>query len=212
MQLNRSRLIWIGMLLILFISGMIGGYIYFLGRDKVPINKEPFGKEEVPQEADLSNVRIYYPLRDSLLMEERRVKRQPSTPLMASAIIEEFLKGPLMKTGSVIPGGTRLLNVFIGKDGILYIDLSDDVRRNFQGDGLAELLFLKGIYESIISNLSGIEDVKILVEGKEIESFGGHMSILYPLKNTVSVTLNKGMKDEEEVVKRKGDSGSSNGQ
>lgn len=193
MQISKSRLIWGGVFLFLFITGMIGGYIYFLGRQEVSIpedREKGVKKEESLRNADLTIIRIYYPLKDRLIMEERNVKRQSSSPAMAESILEEFLKGPSMENGSIIPQGTRLLNVFIGKDGILYIDLSDEIRRNFQGDAYAELLLLKGLYESIISNLSGIEDVKVLVEGKEIESLGGHISLLYPLKDTVAFVMN----------------------
>lgn len=190
MPFNKTRLVWIGIFLLLFISGMTGGYIYFLGREKGSVIENGIRKEEGIQETDLSIIKVYYPVRDKLLMEERKVKRRASTPSMASAIVEEFLKCPSIEQGCLIPEGTRLLNVYIGKDGILYADLSDEIRRNFQGDAYGELLLLKGLYESIISNLSGIDDIKILVEGKEIESLGGHISILYPLKNTVVVTSN----------------------
>jgi hypothetical protein len=30
-----------------------------------------------------------------------------------------------------------------------------------------------------------IQDVKILIEGKEIETLGGHLSLFYPLKDTI---------------------------
>lgn len=189
MPFNKTRLVWIGIFLLLFISGMIGGYIYFLGREKDSVVENRIRKEEGIQDTDLSVIKVYYPVKDKLLMEERKVRRQTSTPSMASAVIEEFLKCPSIEQGCLIPEGTRLLNVYRGRDGILYLDLSDEIRRNFQGDAYGELLLLRGLYESIVSNLSGIEDIKILVEGKEIESLGGHISILYPLKNTVVVAL-----------------------
>jgi hypothetical protein len=69
---------------------------------------------------------------------------------------------------------------------MLYIDLSDEFRRNFQGDVFAEFLLLKGLYESIISNVQDIQDIKILIEGKETETLGGHLFLLYPLKDMVS--------------------------
>ncbi|MBS1233295.1 MAG: hypothetical protein H6R42_949, partial [Nitrospirae bacterium] len=50
----------------------------------------------------------------------------------------------------------------------------------------AEFLLLKGLYESIISNVQDIQDVKILIEGKETETLGGHLFLLYPLKDMVS--------------------------
>lgn len=187
MVFNKTRLIWIGVLLLLFISGMTGGYIYFLGREKGSVHETVLENKEGIQDKDLSVIKVYYPVKDRLIMDERKVKMQTSIPSMAEAIIGEFLSCSSIEQGCLIPQGTRLLHTFKGKDSILYIDFSDEIRRNFQGDAYGELLLLKGLYESIISNLAGIEDIKILVEGKEIESLGGHISIFYPLKNTVVV-------------------------
>lgn len=191
MRINRPKLVWIGIFLLLFIAGLTAGYFYFMARQRGHVHEVVKKKEETPQDPDLSTIRVYYPLKDRLVMEERRVRRQPSTAAMAGSVIEEFLKGPSIEQDSLVPEGVRLLSTFVGKDGILYVDLSDEMRRNFQGDAYAELLLLKGLYESVISNIAGIEDIKVLIEGKEIESLGGHISILYPLKNTVTLIMNK---------------------
>jgi hypothetical protein len=76
--------------------------------------------------------------------------------------------------------------LYKGEDRVLYVDLSDEFRRNFQGDALTEFFLLKGLYESIISNVEDIQDVKVLVDGKEVETLGGHLYLLYPLKDMVS--------------------------
>jgi hypothetical protein len=76
--------------------------------------------------------------------------------------------------------------VYKGADRILYIDLSDEFRRNFQGDAFTEFLLLKSLYESLISNVEDIQDVKVLIEGKEAETLGGHLYLLYPLKDMVT--------------------------
>ena len=90
---------------------------------------------------------------------------------------------------SSIPGDSRLLGVYKDTDQILYVDLSDEFRRNFQGDVYTEFFLLKGLYESLISNVPDIQDVKVLIEGKEIETLGGHLYLLYPLKDIVSAEL-----------------------
>jgi hypothetical protein len=82
-----------------------------------------------------------------------------------------------------------LLSVYYASDGILYVDVSDEFRRNFQGDALNEFLLLKGLYDSIITNVTGVQDVKVIVEGKEIESIGGHFFALYPLKNMLAAEV-----------------------
>ena len=108
---------------------------------------------------------------------------------IADATVEEYLKGPRDKEGSVIPKDTKILGIYRGADKILYINLSDEFRRNFQGDVMAEFLLLKGLYESLISNIDDIQDVKVLVEGKELETLGGHLYLRYPLKEMVTLEI-----------------------
>ena len=57
---------------------------------------------------------------------------------------------------------------------MLYVDLSDEFRRNFYGgDAAAEFLLLRGLYESLISNVYDITDVKILIEGERWKASEG---------------------------------------
>jgi spore germination protein GerM len=174
------------LLVLLFFAGGTGGYLYFskvFSKDtSVPEGSESSsGKNE-----DLFSVRIYYPAGQQLQIEERKLPRKTGQMAIAEAVIEQYLKVPAGSAQSGIPRDTKLLNLYRGADRILYVDLSDDFRRNFQGDVLAEFLLLKGLYESIISNVEDIQDVKILIEGKEIETLGGHLYLLYPLKDIVS--------------------------
>jgi spore germination protein GerM len=185
MPASRRRILWVLVFALLFLGGIAGGFFYFSQTLGLKQTAEP-----VPQEArqaeDASFMRVYYPSESRLVMEERRVKRQVVLTAIAETIVSEFLKGPSTVAKSEIPAGTKLLAVYYGSDGILYVDLSDEFRRNFQGDALNEFLLLKGLYDSIISNVTGVDDVKVIIEGKEIESIGGHLFTLYPLKNMLA--------------------------
>ncbi len=185
MPVNRRKILWILVFVFLFLGGIAGGYFYFSNGFRSAHMAAPAPQEE-RQDDDFSFVRVYYPSEGRLVMEERKVKRQASLPAIAEEIVKEFLKAPSGTLKSNVPSGTKLLGVYTGSDGILYVDLSDEFRRNFQGDALTEFLLLKGLYDSIISNVTGVDDVKVLIEGKEIESIGGHLFALYPLKGILS--------------------------
>jgi spore germination protein GerM len=185
MPVNKKKILWILFFVLLFLGGIAGGFFYF-SKGLGPAQIATTAQQEEKQGDDTSFIRVYYPSEGRLVMEERRVKRQVSLSAMAEEIVKEFLRGPSNMTKSGVPAATKLLGVYSGNDGILYVDLSDEFRRNFQGDALAEFLLLKGLYDSIISNVTGADDVKVIVEGKEIESIGGHFFALYPLKNTLS--------------------------
>jgi spore germination protein GerM len=185
MPANRRRILWVLVLVLLFSGGIAGGFFYFAGN----FGNKPKGEtiaETHKQAEDSSFIRVYFPSEGRLIIEERRVKRLGSVTVSAEEIVEEFLKGPSPGGKSDVPPDTKVLGLYFGNDGILYVDLSDEFRRNFHGDALSEFLLLKGLYESIISNVTGIDDVKILIEGKEMESMGGHLFVLYPLKNTLA--------------------------
>jgi hypothetical protein len=183
--MNIRKLSGVILLILIFLGGGIGGYLYF---SKV-FTKERHAEEitgTLTRIEDLFSLRIYYPVGDRLRMEERRLPRRTAQLAIAEAVVEEYLKGPAGIAVSNIPKDARLLGLYKDADRILYVDLSDEFRRNFQGDALIEFLLLKGLYESLISNTSDIQDVKVLIEGKEIETLGGHLYLLYPLKDMVS--------------------------
>lgn len=172
-------------LILIFAGGVAGGYVYFakvLSQDKVA----PEQRGEIAKDQDFLTLRIYYPIGDQFQIEERRPPKREGTTAIPEAIIEEYLKGSAVATIPFMPKGVRLLGVYQGADGMLYINLSEDFRRSFRGDAFAEFLLLKGLYMSLISNMPEIRDVKIIIEGKEIETLGGHFFLSYPLKEWVA--------------------------
>ena len=141
------------------------------------------------ESADISVLRIYQPLDGRLELVEKKIPKRISNTALAEAVIEEFFKQSAAEGASSIPQNVKLLGLYKDEGRILYIDLSDEMRRNFQGDALSEYLLLKGVYESLVSNVQDFQDVKLLVEGKEIETLGGHFYLKYPLKNTFSAEI-----------------------
>ncbi len=57
--------------------------------------------------------------------------------------------------------------------------------RNFSGEARYEYYLLKSIYQTLVTNVSEVRDVKILIEGREIDSIGGHMLAIMPLREAV---------------------------
>jgi hypothetical protein len=193
----RSPGLWISLLLVLCIAGGVAGYLLFnryyqLERRPSSVGAVPSGSA---QEEDLFNLRMFYPVGERLQMVERILPRRTKDTAITEAVIEEYFKGPGEGLASCIPQNVKLLGLYKGADQVLYVDLSDELRRNFQGDALQEYLLLRGLYESLISNLQDISDIKVLVEGREIETLGGHVYLKYSLKNTVSYEY----KGDEEI-------------
>lgn len=193
-----SPRVWIALLIVLCVAGAGGGYFLFARYFQSPTRPAAVvGGVPSPaaQEEDLFNLRIFYPVGGRLEMIEKVLPRRTKESAITEAVIEEYFKGPGEGVASCIPGNVKLLGLYKGADQILYVDLSDEIRRNFQGDALQEYLLLQGLYESLVSNVEDISDVKVLVDDKEIETLGGHVYLKYTLKDAVSYDY----KGDEEI-------------
>ncbi|MGE5299743.1 MAG: GerMN domain-containing protein [Acidobacteriota bacterium] len=184
--MSSSKKIWIPLVTVLFLAGASAGYYFFhqFTLERQTASEPQQGLASGPE--DFFTLRLYYPQNNRLQLVERKVAGRTRQRAIADAVIEEFFKGPGNGTVSPVPRDVKLLGLYKDSSQILYIDLSDEIRRNFQGDALAEYLLLKGLYESLISNLQDVQDIKVLIEGKEADSLGGHVYLKYPLKNIVA--------------------------
>ncbi|MBF0328645.1 MAG: GerMN domain-containing protein [Nitrospirae bacterium] len=127
---------------------------------------------------DGSPVKLYIPNDNGTVVEEIRAQKDALPVKTAETIIAEYLKRSA-------PKDTKLLGVYKDRSNILYIDFSIELIKNRQLDAKQEFVLLKSIFQTVVSNVQGIEDIKILIEGKEEESLGGHILSLYPIKSYV---------------------------
>ncbi|MCX8069234.1 MAG: GerMN domain-containing protein, partial [Thermodesulfovibrionales bacterium] len=64
----------------------------------------------------------------------------------------------------------------------LYLDFNPELRYKSLFDANEEYLFLKALYNTIFINFKSVTNVRILVDGKEIETLAGHINISKGLK------------------------------
>lgn len=179
----NKRNVWITVIALLFLAGAAGSY-FFLHNLSLPVKQPlaPAPQSPVTELIDYSVLRIYQPRGNRLEMTERKIPKRISSTALAEAVVEEFFRPQLAEGVSPIPRDVKLLGLYTAAGQMLYIDLSDEVRRNFQGDALSEYLLLKGLFQSLVANVQDFQDVKILVEGKELETLAGHFYLKYALK------------------------------
>lgn len=131
-------------------------------------------------EGETVTVKIALPSTEGIAYEERKIRPDSVKIKMAEAVLEEYVRG--------LPGNlrdTRLLGLYRDSESVVYVDLSEDLRRNFSGDARGEFNLLKSLLETITMNLEGVQDVKVLIEGKEVDTVGGHFQILQPLREWI---------------------------
>ena len=85
--------------------------------------------------------------------------------------------------------GVRLLDLYMDKNGTIYADFSDELRKKFNGDASGEYQIIAGLYKNIMANIPDFNSLKILIEGKEAESFGGHIDISKPISEAVEKSM-----------------------
>jgi spore germination protein GerM len=112
---------------------------------------------------------------------ERDVPFAEGTAAQARAIIGAQLAPPEEPLVSAIPPGTTLRALFVTQQGDAYVDLSKEAAAAHPGGSTHERLTIYTIVDALIVNLPAIRAVQILVDGREVESLAGHVSLRGPL-------------------------------
>lgn len=184
MHMKKGNLLIILLILVSLIGIGFGVfYFYFYEPQSEPVPVREDINENILK--DYTTLKIYYPAGTRLELKEKKVPGILSPIKMANILIKEYLNLSGESDTAILPEGTRLNNIFISSDGIVYLDFNQEFTRNFRGDVLDEYMLLKSIFNTMLSNLD-IKDVMILINGKEAETLGGHFMINQPLKRIVT--------------------------
>lgn len=107
--------------------------------------------------------------------EERLIQKEE---LLGELIVNELIKGPNLesKLKPILPKTTKLLSFSIN-NGIAYINLSSDARVPMTP--VKEEATLKSLVTSL-EQLESINNIKIQIENKDVNSLGGNYDISKP--------------------------------
>ena len=156
-----------------FTAGAIGSYFYFKPRlalelpfiaditAKVQAKKNPWGKEKTVEE-------ILTAGEDKELIDDTIITD-----------IENSVKKNIKSYG------VKIIAMSKDKDGVFYLDLSSELKKSFKGDASEEYGIIEGLYKSLRENMSDLTAMKILMDGKNTDSLGGHMDLSAPLAGKV---------------------------
>jgi Spore germination protein len=129
-----------------------------------------------PPPAPPREARIYIPkvnAQGELTYESKPVAIQnPDT-----AYTEVFER--LIRESGVFPKGARLLGATV-RNGTLQLNFSPELTQNFEGGSDDEAALVNAI-TSTAGSFPNIERVQILVDGKPVESLGGHIDLSHAL-------------------------------
>jgi len=156
-QIKRRTRLWTYLLIgvIVFMVGAIPSYLYF----------KPKLEFKIPFIEDIEKAK-----HPPLLLEEGKDSVSDNGIIATKDAVRNYMK----------PYNVKLLDIYV-KDEISYINLSGELRRDFKGDAFEEWSLIAGLYKALKENIPEMTAMKILIEGKDVESFGGHIDISGPV-------------------------------
>ncbi|MEW5978810.1 MAG: GerMN domain-containing protein [Acidobacteriota bacterium] len=129
------------------------------------------------------------PERDGLLESEQREIRASADPAVeARQILAELIRGPSNGYSPALPSETRLREVYVLEDGLAVVDFSTEVSTRHPGGLTQEISTIYCVVNSLSRNVSAIQRVRILIEGREAESLAGHVGLAEPFEPDLSMT------------------------
>ena len=141
------------------------------------IAEAPVPDAEAPVPAGRLQVKLYVLARSGreLATETEEILYSPSLQQQAKEVVRL-----LLRRSGTIPRGVSLRELFITSQGVAYLDLSQEVVSNHPGGSSAEELTVFSLSQTLIANFPAVKTVKILVEGREIQTLAGHLDLTIP--------------------------------
>ena len=179
---NRTILAAIG---ILFIGGAVCLFSQDATAQRAELNREdahyrPAGSRQTKKSA----VHLYFADRDNyyLMSEQRVISHSADSVAYARSIVEALIKGPQTSLVRTIAASTELRAIYIIPDGSCYVDLSQAAGNDHPGGCNSELLTIYSVVNSLILNVPEIRRVKLLIDGKDVQTLAGHIDLAFPLE------------------------------
>lgn len=175
--------IFFGMIIILMTGAGIYFLKYFPKKSKRAV--KPIYSETAPiikKTDEKMKVSLYFasPEDEHLVVESREIYRTFSRIDQIKQAVIALIEGPKNDLDPVIPEGAVLKEVYLDKNGTVYVDFSIELVKNHPGGSSGEIMTIYGIVNTLCANFSEVKEVQILVEGKEIETISGHLDTRYP--------------------------------
>jgi len=172
--------------LVLAIFAGILGYLFLSKWSRPPSPGVPVspGVLALPERKVVKSIAHLYFINkeNTYLVAEKRELLHSEDPVdQAKMIIEGLISGPL-ELVRTLPLETRLEALFIDSNNTAYVDFSGTLQERHPGGIRSEFFSVYSIVNSLVLNIPQITKVKILIGGREAQTFAGHIDIRFPFK------------------------------
>jgi len=144
---------------------------------------------------------LYFASEDGnrLVPEMRELNGCRSQEDCIRATVQALIHGPVGNLGPILPSHAVLLS-FTEAGGTAVADFSADLQKGHPGGSMSEMLTVYGLVDTLASNFPHIRQVKILIEGSEVESLKGHVDLRRPVQANFSLVRRQGLGSAEEEL------------
>lgn len=138
------------------------------------------GEKKTATAAKEITVKVYYPKEDGtkLVAVSRKVKIDQEDQYTAA--MRSLMSGTQEKgQTAIIPKQAKLQSVKV-ENGTASVSFSKELSKNFVGGSTGEEMLVGSIVNTL-TEFPEVKRVKILIDGKSVESLSGHMDLTQPL-------------------------------
>jgi spore germination protein GerM len=180
---RKSRRKGVFILALLIGIGIGIGALFLIRQGKVRVFKPEVTKQIASREQ--KNVILYFSDEEGefLVGERNRITKRDRVDEEAKELVAELIRGPKGRLIPTLPSETRLLNLHVDENGMAKVSFSKAFTADHPGGSSAEIMTVYSIVNTLTTNFPQIKRVQILVEGKEIESIAGHLSLMKPISS-----------------------------
>jgi hypothetical protein len=184
MVASMQRLNWTGMIaaagmVLALLAGPVPSRAQSDGQPAVADAPAGGGSGQAPAEIHL----YFADAQKGVLKAEKRLLTTAGHPAETGrAIAEQLIQGPQSNLAPTVPSRARLKSFYLTPDGTAYVNLDSEIRSGHPGGVQMEMLTLFSIVNSLVLNVPEIQRVRILIDGREVDTLAGHIDIRQPFK------------------------------
>lgn len=133
----------------------------------------------------IKKVKLYFVNQaGKLQVEKREIQGGVSVLEDVRICVDELAVGPKEKgLYRGFPAGASLNGVYIDDNRCIYLDFGKSIKEKQEGGTTRELQMIYSLVNTILDNFGQVTSVRILVEGQEIKTIGGHIDVNQPLRS-----------------------------
>ena len=182
---NRAKLLALIMLALMAAGAF---YLRVLTR-RVSMEAPPFGEQvartrltEAALQSDTApqqTATLYFPSYDqgALVTEERQMSWAKADTDRVRQVLLALIEGSHQGYSRGLPAAVKIRAVFLASDGTVYLDFESEGLEDFAPGISSECLAVYSVVNSLAVNIPAVKKVKILLQGKEVDTLDGHADL-----------------------------------